>query len=394
MEVFALAGVQAKTASFIQTFIKEVVGDETCTIHELTNGSLATLGIKEESLPSSSAKEGVAPSHGFKQTLNSIAQASRLRSFLLGEGKVHGAVNSWLTWLDGNRGNLAAADLDHLNKELSSKTFLAANNLTLADLALFCPVRQWISKATVAEQASLVHIVRWFNHIQSINGVTDSFKHPIDIEAISAALSQPAKPADAKAAKAEAKAAKAEAKAEKAPKVEKKDVPVERGLDDFSRLNVVVGKIVKVWPHPEAERLWCEEIDCGEGKTRQIASGLREHYSAEDMLNRMVVVLANLKPRALRGFESHGMVLCASSDAKVELLEPAVGSKPGDRVMVEGYAGEADSVLNPKKNPFEVIAPELKTDASAKPVAMYKGVALTTSAGPVTCPTAANTEIH
>jgi len=51
-----------------------------------------------------------------------------------------------------------------------------------------------------------------------------------------------------------------------------------------------------VWVHPDADKLYCEEIDCGEeGGPRQIASGLRLHYSEEEMLGKRVLVVANLK---------------------------------------------------------------------------------------------------
>ena len=54
----------------------------------------------------------------------------------------------------------------------------------------------------------------------------------------------------------------------------------------FSKLELRVGEIVKVWAHPTADRLWCEEIDVGEagGDVRQIASGLRQVYSEQQML--------------------------------------------------------------------------------------------------------------
>ena len=53
-----------------------------------------------------------------------------------------------------------------------------------------------------------------------------------------------------------------------------------------------------MWAHPEADKLYCEEIDCGEeGGPRQIASGLRMHYSEEEMLGKRVLVVANLKVR-------------------------------------------------------------------------------------------------
>lgn len=61
-----------------------------------------------------------------------------------------------------------------------------------------------------------------------------------------------------------------------------------------------VGLITKVWVHPDADKLYCEEIDCGEeGGPRQIASGLRMHYSEEEMLGKRVLVVANLKVRVV-----------------------------------------------------------------------------------------------
>jgi len=66
---------------------------------------------------------------------------------------------------------------------------------------------------------------------------------------------------------------------------------------------------VKVWNHPSAERLFCEEIDVGEGAPRQIASGLREHFTLEQMQGRRVVVVTNLKPAKLVGFESNGELI-------------------------------------------------------------------------------------
>jgi methionine--tRNA ligase beta chain len=79
---------------------------------------------------------------------------------------------------------------------------------------------------------------------------------------------------------------------------------------DISALDIRVGKIVKAWHHPEADKLFCEEINIGEDKPRQLASGLRPFYKTEDLENRTVLVLCNLKARNLVGFPSHGMVLC------------------------------------------------------------------------------------
>ena len=61
-------------------------------------------------------------------------------------------------------------------------------------------------------------------------------------------------------------------------------------------MDIRVGTIVKAWEHPDSDHLWCEEIDVGEEKPWQIASGLREHYSLEEMQGANVLVVCNLKP--------------------------------------------------------------------------------------------------
>ena len=76
-------------------------------------------------------------------------------------------------------------------------------------------------------------------------------------------------------------------------------------MNPIRRVEFRVGKIVKVWEHETLEKLWCEEIDLGEEKVRTIASGLRHAYTKEEMLNRMVVVCANLKPRTMQGKQVH-----------------------------------------------------------------------------------------
>lgn len=79
-----------------------------------------------------------------------------------------------------------------------------------------------------------------------------------------------------------------------------------------SRLDIRIGKIVEVSKHPDADSLYVEKIDLGEPTPRTIVSGLVNFIPIEEMQNRMVVVLCNLKPAKMRGIESHGMVLCAS----------------------------------------------------------------------------------
>ena len=102
-----------------------------------------------------------------------------------------------------------------------------------------------------------------------------------------------------------------------------------------SRLDIRVGRIIDVSQHPEAESLYVEKIDLGEAAARTVVSGLVNFVPIEEMQNRMVVVLCNLKPCKLKGVESCGMVLCASKDEPEKEVEPLLapeGSEPGDRV--------------------------------------------------------------
>merc|ERR1712100_238581 len=162
-------------------------------------------------------------------------------------------------------------------------------------------------------------------------------------------------------------------------------------MGDVTRLNIKVGKIVKVWEHESSDKLWCEEIDVGESAPRQIGSGLRAHVKKEEMEGAMVCVAANLKPRKLAGFESAGMVLCGTSPAgKVELLRAPAGAKIGERVTMEGYEMlEPDDKLNEKtgKAPWVVVQPGCSMNGSKQ--ATYKGALWQTSAGPVLATTLA-----
>mmetsp|Transcript_302 Transcript_302/g.940 ORF Transcript_302/g.940 Transcript_302/m.940 type:complete len:1013 (-) Transcript_302:47-3085(-) len=196
------------------------------------------------------------------------------------------------------------------------------------------------------------------------------------------------------AAKGKEKAAKDKAAPEagggvqKADKKEKKDkAPAPAKVEppvDVSRLNLRVGLIKKAGKHPEADSLYVEEIDCGEDAPRTVVSGLVKYIPEEEMQNRRVVLVTNLKPANMRGIKSQAMVLCAASTdgTKVEIVTPPEGAALGERVMFEGYPGEADEQLNPKKRVFESVAPDLVTDAQC--VATYKGVPFMTSAGPCT----------
>jgi len=161
---------------------------------------------------------------------------------------------------------------------------------------------------------------------------------------------------------------------------------------DVSLLDIRVGKILSVKEHTAAgaQHLYIEEIDLGEGTPRQVVSGLRNFIPVEQMQNRLVLVLANIKATNFKGVQSAAMVIAASNadHTKVELVDPPEGSKIGERVTFAGYDGEPEQVLNPKKKIFEQLKPDLKTDDTR--IATYKGVPFKTSAGVCTVVSLAN----
>ncbi|XP_010469246.1 PREDICTED: aminoacyl tRNA synthase complex-interacting multifunctional protein 1-like [Camelina sativa] len=165
-------------------------------------------------------------------------------------------------------------------------------------------------------------------------------------------------------------------------------------------LDIKVGRIVKAWQHEEADSLYVEEVDVGEAEPRIICSGLVKYVPLDLLQGTSVVVLANLKPRNMRGVKSCGMLLAASDSAheNVELLVPPEGSVPGDRVWF-GNEDDLEQLPEPappnkvqKKKMWESVQPLLKTDASG--VSMLKDEHLMrTSSGLVTSKSLRNANI-
>ncbi|RVW42435.1 putative methionine--tRNA ligase [Vitis vinifera] len=171
---------------------------------------------------------------------------------------------------------------------------------------------------------------------------------------------------------------------------QKKKLPEKEAVEkdkevSISLLNIQVGLIRKAWKHPSADSLLVEEIDVGDAKLRQVVSGLAKYCSPEELTNRRVVLITNVKPGKLRDVMSEGLVLCASNEdhTGVEPLLPPEGAKIGERVSFSGNEGKPEDVLNPKKKQLEKITPHLFTDD--KGVATFKGIPFMTSGGPCTC---------
>lgn len=98
------------------------------------------------------------------------------------------------------------------------------------------------------------------------------------------------------------------ANADSQPKEEKSYIEI----DDFAKVDLRVGEILTAERVPKSDKLLRFTIDLGEAEPRQILAGIAEHYEPEKLIGRKVVVVANLKPRKLRGYESQGMVVAAS----------------------------------------------------------------------------------
>jgi methionyl-tRNA synthetase len=87
-------------------------------------------------------------------------------------------------------------------------------------------------------------------------------------------------------------------------------------IEDFTKIEMRVGEILTAEPVPKADKLLRFTIDVGEAQPRQVLAGIREYYEPASLIGRRIVVVSNLAPRKLRGFESQGMVLAASVGAE------------------------------------------------------------------------------
>lgn len=102
-------------------------------------------------------------------------------------------------------------------------------------------------------------------------------------------------------------------------KEEKQEDDNQITIDDFAKIELVVGTVEKCEKHPDADKLLVSQINIGK-ETRQIVSGIADFYTPEDMIGKKVIVVSNLKPAKLRGVESQGMILAGSKKKMLELV--------------------------------------------------------------------------
>ena len=103
--------------------------------------------------------------------------------------------------------------------------------------------------------------------------------------------------------------------------------------EDFTKVDLRVAKVVEAYDHPGADKLIVLKIDLGT-EQRQLCAGLRGHYEPASLIGRNIIVVANLAPRMMRGQESNGMLLAASTadHARIILLQPDADIEPGSKV--------------------------------------------------------------
>lgn len=99
--------------------------------------------------------------------------------------------------------------------------------------------------------------------------------------------------------------------------------------DDFAKLDIRIGEVKAVEPVPETDKLLKCTVDFGELGVRTIVSGIAQFRSPESLVGKKLPYIVNLAPRMLRGVESQGMLLAASTEEGIALLLPDTNVAPG-----------------------------------------------------------------
>lgn len=395
----------------------------------------------------------------FPQVNFSVAESTDIKQWL-------GTINGLRTALTKDDKPVVGNILGQLNSHLATRTTLLGSKPSVADIAVYALLGPVVEKWTPEERTGekgYHHIVRHVDFLQNSRlfslRIPDEEKVGIDVNDVrfvpkpvdpkeekerkkkeKAAAQNPdanagAKPLVVGQGKPEAKdgaAAAAAGDASAKPKKEKKEkkekqpkpAPAPAAPPSPSAIDLRIGHILRAVNHPNADSLYVSTIDCGDapgtentsldeatGKTvRTVCSGLNGLIPLEEMQNRKIVAICNLKPVTMRGIKSCAMVLAASPrvaegedshGGPVELVNPGDGPA-GERIYFEGWnTGEPEKVLNPKKKVWETFQPgftttdnlEVAFDVSAVPAAQGQegkpamGKLITQSGGPCTVKT-------
>ena len=112
--------------------------------------------------------------------------------------------------------------------------------------------------------------------------------------------------------------------------IEENKIPYE----DFAKLDLRVGKILKAIDHPNADKLYVLTVDLAEPNPRTIVAGIKSNYTKEELKNKQAIFVANLEPAKIRNIESNGMILAASDKdkTKITILEPEKSIENGSKI--------------------------------------------------------------
>lgn len=103
-------------------------------------------------------------------------------------------------------------------------------------------------------------------------------------------------------------------------------------IDQFFETSLKVGTVIEAEEVPKSSKLLKLQVDLGEEKPRQVIAGIKKYYSAQELLNTQVCVVANLKPAKLMGLESHGMILAAKDKTGLSLIRPEAKKQTGTSI--------------------------------------------------------------
>lgn len=108
-------------------------------------------------------------------------------------------------------------------------------------------------------------------------------------------------------------------------------------FNDWQKLDLRAGKILKAEDIANADKLYKLEVDVGEEKPRTLVAGLKKHYAKEHLVGKRCIVFCNLEPRIMKGIKSEGMILASvnEDESKVILIQSKDEVKAGEKIVFE-----------------------------------------------------------
>ncbi|CAM6114877.1 unnamed protein product [Calypogeia fissa] len=182
----------------------------------------------------------------------------------------------------------------------------------------------------------------------------------------------------------------------KAPTAAKSSTPQEvASAENFEKAHFQVGLVHSVADHPISEKLFICKVEVAPGEFRQVVAGLRKFIPANELQQKKVALILNLKPAKLAGQLSEAMILAGDVHADgietVKVLEPPSDASAGDRIYVEGSTASAIPAKQLSSKVWEKIVPLLKVEGG---VATFDKMTLVTSGGALKVPLPDGANIH